>query len=167
MSDVTFWDDDGGSPQQESNGMRALREKAEADSRRLQELHDMVGTLSTELNRERVEKVITSKGFDPSVAGLLLDAKVEPTPAAVEAFLTKHAALLVKPVSSVDQGEPTTTGQAAPVSTVPTGEQAALAAQAAAAAGSTPQLGIDAVDTKLKSFDSADELMAFIKGSGL
>lgn len=162
MSDM-FWEDNGQAQGQESNAMKVLREKAEADSKRLNEMADQVATLTSALNAERVEKVVTSKGYDSSVVAMLTDAGLDPTPQAIEAFLTKHGDKLAKPGAA---GEPNGTTDAAGGDVVPADEQAALSAMAAGAAGAVPQVGMSALESKIKGFSNADDLMKFLQSQG-
>lgn len=164
MSDM-FWENDGsnGEPPRESNAMRALREKAEADSKAIAELRDMVGELTKELSAGKVEKVVTSKGFDPGLAEIAKTV-VGSDPQAVEAWLKDNEKLFAKPAaaaSALEGQEPTgDTGeeQSGEGSVVPADEQAALAAHAAAAQGSTPAKGLEAVVSSMSQAQSAEDV---------
>jgi hypothetical protein len=166
MSDM-FWEDDGGQTARpaESNGMRVLREKAEADSKRLNEMADQIATLTSSLNAERVEKVVTSKGYDPAVVAALTEAGLPADPQAVSAFLEKHGNLFAKASGVTD--EQTGTGAATGESVVPGDEQAAMQAQAAAAAGAQSTTGMSALENQMRGATSVDELMKVIQSSGL
>lgn len=163
MSDM-FWENDGSNGEQprESNAMRALREKAEADSKAIAELRDMVGTLTQELSAGKVEKVVTSKGFDPGLAEIAKTV-VGSDPQAVETWLKDNEKLFAKAAAapSAEDQEPTgDTGeeQSGEGSVVPADEQAALAAHAAAAQGSTPAKGLEAVVSSMSQAQSADDV---------
>jgi hypothetical protein len=93
---------------------------------------------------------------------MLTDAGLDPTPQAIEAFLTKHGDKLAKRGA----GEPNGTTDAAGGDVVPADEQAALSAMAAGAAGATPQAGLQALESQIKGFGNADDLMKFLKAQG-
>lgn len=152
MSDM-FTEYDG----QESNAMRVLREKAEADSRALNEMRETVSQLSKELSTTRVEKVVTSKGYDPGVAALAVAGGAS-TPEAVEAWLNDNGKFLAKTVSQEPTEEPE--GEKTPESVVPEDERAALAAIAAASQGATPSAGLTPVQSQVTQADSPEAVMA-------
>jgi hypothetical protein len=157
MSDM-FWEDDDSAPR-ESNAMRVLREKAEADSKVIREMAEELKSIRRERDQEKVARVVQSKGLDPKVAALAAAAGVEPSEQAVEAWLGEYGN-----VFAVKSGqEPTGDGgdEQPPASDVPTAEQAALAAFAAAAQDATePAKGLGVLSDKIKSASSPEEVLA-------
>lgn len=148
MSDM-FWEDDDRQPR-ESNAMKALREKAEADSKKITELTEQLQKLSREVSESRVERVVTTKGFDPRVAALAAAAGVEPTDQAVEAWLKEFGDVFVKTTSGQEPAEATGEEQSGE-QVVPDDEQVALAALAAAAQGAEPAKGLAALESQLRT----------------
>ena len=166
MSDM-FWENDTETGR-ESNAMRALREKAEADSKKITELTDAVSKLTEKLNSNEVTKVVSTKGLDPRVAELAKSA-VGTDPQAVEAWLEKNGDLFAKagtPATPGQEPTPESEGEQPPASEVPADEQVALAAFAAAAQGSEPAKGMEALQSKISSVNSPEELAALL-GQGL
>lgn len=162
MSDM-FWEDDNGG-QRESNAMRALREKAEADSKKITDLTEAVSKLTEELHSTKVKDVVTNAGLDPRVADLAKQA-VGTDPQAVEAWLKDNGDLFAKPVGAPAGGsegqEPAgATGEEQPggQSEVPADEQAALAALAAAAQGSEPAKGLEAVANSMSEAKTPEDV---------
>jgi hypothetical protein len=150
-----FWEDDDDAPR-ESNAMRVLREKAEADSKVIREMAEELKGLRAERDQEKVRSVVTSKGLDPKVASLAAAAGVEPNEQAVEAWLADFGDVFAK-AGQEPTGE--TGDEQPPVDEVPADEQAALAAFAAAAQGSEPAKGLAAVETQIKAADSPEAVL--------
>lgn len=165
MSD-TFWDGtDGYEPQgRESNAMKALREKAEADSKTIREQAERLAKLEKAQAIQSLESVVKSKGLDPKVAALAAAQGVEPSEQAVEAFLKDYGDVFVKSGGSEPAGD--SAGEADAGSSVPEGEQQALSAMAAASQGGQAPTGLDAMASKLNSFDNADDLIKFLESQG-
>jgi hypothetical protein len=162
MSD-TFWDGSDGSEYEgrESNAMKALREKAEADSKTIREMSEKLAKLEQAQAVQSLESVVKSKGLDPKVAALAAKAGVDPSEQAVEAFLKDYGDVFVKSGGSEPAGE--SEEEAASGSSVPEGEQQALSAMAAAGQGGAPPTGLSAMASKLDSFDNADDLIKFLE----
>ena len=161
MSDM-FWENDDNGGARESNAMRALREKAEADSKAIAELRDMVGELTKELSAGKVEKVVTSKGLDPAVAEIAQKV-VGTDPQAVEVWLKENEKLFAKPAAGTptpgqEPAGATEEEQPGGESVVRADEQAALAALAAAAQGSTPAKGMEAVATQMSQAKTPEDV---------
>lgn len=156
MSDM-FWEDD--DQPRESNAMRALREKAEADSRKIAELTETVTKLSQEVSATRVEKAVTSKGLPPKVAALAAKAGVGSDPEAVEAFLKEYGDVFAGSTGTEPTGE---SGDEQPPAddVVPADEQVALAAAAAAARGGQPAVGLKATEDKVRAAQTPEEVLA-------
>jgi hypothetical protein len=148
-----FWADDTDEVD-ETNAMRVLREKAEADSKVIREMAERLAKMEkAENDRAALEKV-KAKGLDPKVLDLVPEGKD------LDAFLADYGALLATSSGSTtevedaedveDEGE------------LPADEAATRAAIAGAASGAQPKVGLDAVEAKIESFDNADDLIAFL-----
>lgn len=161
MSDM-FWENEDEAPR-ESNAMKALREKAEADSKTIREMAERLAAMEKRDQEARVASVITSKGLDPKVAALAAAAGVEADEQAVEAWLKDYGDVFARKSGSE---EPTgSTEEQHGESGTPTDEQVALAAMAAAAQGNTPAAGMGVLEQKIQSAESAEDLLKIL-GAG-
>lgn len=159
MSDM-FWEDDTQHQPRESNAMKALREKAEADSKKIAELTEAVNKLTKEVTTSRVEKVVTSKGLSPKVAAIVAAAGVEPTEQAVEAWLKDYGDVFAK-AGGQEPAEATGEEQSGE-QVVSVEDQVALAAMAAAAQGAEPAKGLAALESQISSAKSEAELLKLL-----
>jgi hypothetical protein len=145
------WQDDTDEVQ-ETNAMRVLREKAEADSKVIREMAERLAKMEARENESKVDGLIVAKGLDPKVKDLIpKDTDPEKFLADYGAlFATKQAEAEAEAEGSEDEGE------------VPADEVAARAAVANAASGAAPKAGLDATEAKIKDFDNAEDLLAFL-----
>lgn len=153
MSD-NFWAD-GVDEVEETNAMRVLREKAEADSKVIREMAERLAKMEAKEQRSALEDSLKAKGLDPKVADLI-PAGTDP-----EKFLADYGTLLARKAEATDEvvedGEDDAEGSA-----IPADEAAARAAVAKAASGAQPKAGLDATEAKIKDFDNAEDLLAFL-----
>ena len=156
MSD-NFWNDGDDSDEIETNPMRVLREKAEADSKVIREMADELKEYRRERELDKLAGVAKSKGLDPSVVALATKAGFDANEQGLDGFLKEFGGLITKPA-----GEPEAEGEQPPgeENSVPADEQAALDAMAAASQGSTPAKGLDAVSAQIGQADSPEAVMA-------
>lgn len=155
MSD-NFWAD-GVDEVEETNAMRVLREKAEADSKTIREMAERLAKMEERENATRLDALIVAQGLDPKVKDLI------PKDADPEKFLADYGTLLVRKSTEVtdeatDEGEEGDGGSA-----IPADEAAARAAVSKAASGAQPKAGLDVVEDKIKSFENAEDLLAYLQ----
>lgn len=158
-----FWDGNNGEVQ-ESNAMKALREKADSDSARLKTLEETNSKLLSRINEQDIRAVVESKGLPGKVAKLAAAAGVEPTTEAVEAWVAEYGDVFgIKPADATSQ-EPSGAGAATPAANVSVEEQAALASMAAGASGGTgaPLTGVSAVQAAINSAPDEEALLKLI-----
>lgn len=72
----------------ESGGMKALREKAESDSKRIQELSEKLARLEESGRQASVSTLFESAGANPGISRFY---KGEPTPEAVQTWITENS----------------------------------------------------------------------------
>jgi hypothetical protein len=150
MSDG-FWQDDTDEVP-ETNAMRVLREKAEADSKVIREMAERLAKMEARENESKVDSLITAKGLDPKVKDLI------PKDSDPEKFLADYGALF-----AVKQAEAEAEAEGSEdEGVIPADEAAARAAVAGAASGAAPKAGLDSVEAKLQSFDNPEDLLAFL-----
>lgn len=123
-------------PESDNSTIKALRARAEADSKALEELREQVQTLQKETHQVKVADALKAKGYAPTAAGLYTG-----TPDKLDDWLGTHGAALAK-VSVEGQGqdgEQTPTGP--PASTVPADgqEQMRLMQEAGTSGAAAPQ----------------------------
>lgn len=149
----------------ESGGIKALREKAEADSKRIQELSDKLARLEEQSRKSSVSDLFKAEGVNPQIANLY---RGDPTPEKVQEFLTENAELF-----GIRQGEGNPSHEEADT-TVDSGtsalspeQTAAYQAMQSAGAGVTGQRGND-TDTigAINSANTAEELFAAMQRHG-
>lgn len=150
MSNGYDWQEDN----QETNAMRVLREKAEADSALIREMRDELRAMRDERQRDALSQKVVAKGLDPKVMDLIPEG-TDP-----QKFLDDYADLFKTKVEA-PAGETEVEGEVLPDG-VPADEAAAHAAVAAAARSATPASGADSQAAKIASFDNADDLLAYL-----
>jgi hypothetical protein len=152
-----FWADDTDEVD-ETNAMRVLREKAEADSKVIREMADRLAKMEAKEARSSLEDSLKAKGLDPKVADLI------PKDTDPEKFLADYGALLVR-ASTEGSEESGGEAEGEPEGEVSADEAAARAAIANAASGAQPKAGLDSVAAKLQpgAFDNAEDLLAFLQ----
>lgn len=156
MSNDQFWQDGNDDDSvTETNGMKALREKAESGSKVIREMAERLRKMEEKESRETLEKSLVEKGLDRKVADLI------PEGSDPNEWLKTYGALLKSGVVATED----TSGEELPDG-VSAEDAAALAALSKASAGSTPKVGLDAVEARINSIDNADELLQFLQSQG-
>ena len=148
-----FWAD-GVDEVEETNAMRVLREKAEADSKVIREMAERLAKMEKAENDRAALDKVTAKGLDPKVLDLIPEGKD------VDAFLADYGTLLATKSEVTDEVTDEEEGDEG--SAIPADEAAARAAVAKAASGAQPKAGLDATEAKIKDFDNAEDLLAFL-----
>jgi hypothetical protein len=145
--------------------VKALREKAEADSKRLKEQGDQIAKLSARLAENDLRDVVTSKGLPAKVAKLAAAAGVEPTAEAVEAWVKDYGDVFI--TSGGPTQEPAgQEGAAPPAANVSADEQAALAAMAAAAqGGQAGSAGMSALEAAINGATDEEALLKILQSN--
>ena len=151
MSNGYDWQDE--DAVQETNAMRVLREKAEADSALIREMRDELREMREERLRTKAVEKVTAKGLDPKVLDLIPEGTDPQKFLDDYADLFKSKAEATAPVE--DQVDDLPDG-------VPADEAAAHAAVASAARSATPASGADSQAAKIQSFDNAEDLLAYL-----
>lgn len=159
-----FWEDEGNEPVRESNAMKVLREKAEADSKLIREMSEQLNAMKRESEATKLTSVVTSKGLDPKVAEIVKAAGVEPTEQAVEAWLKDFGDVFVKAPGQEPTGD--AGAEQPPASAVPDGEQEALAAMAAAAQGAVPAKGLEGIEAQINAATDIESLLKVLGAQG-
>lgn len=152
-----FWQD-GDDPDevQESNPMRVLREKADADSKVIREMAERLRKMEEKEQRRELADKIVAKGLDPKVAALI------PADKNPDEWLNEYAGLFARPAEV--EAEPSEEEGAGADDSVSAENAAALAAIAASAKGGVPKGGLDAVEAKIKgNWDSQEEFMEYLQ----
>lgn len=146
-----FWQDD---EVEETNAMRVLREKAEADSALIREMRDELSALRKERKEENLDAAIKAKNLDPKVKDLIPDGK------SLEDFLADYGSLLGAQTNeaNTDSEDDGSAGD-----NVPDDEAAARAAVAGAASQAKATAGLDATEAKMNSFDNPEDLIAWLQ----
>lgn len=152
-----FWQD-GDDSIEDSNAMRVLREKAEADSKVIREMAERLAKMEERESRRALEDRLKTKGLDPKVADLI------PKDADPDKWLNDYGTLL----KGASDPQPSAAGPEGDVPDgsddgVPSAEQQFLATAAAAASGAKPPVGLDAVAAKMQEIDDPDALLAFLQ----
>lgn len=152
MSNGYDWDDtDEG---HETPAMRVLREKADADSKVIREMAERLAKMEKAENDRAALAKVKAKGLDPKVLDLVPEGKD------VDAFLADYGSLLAGAAPSAEaEGD----GDGSEGDSVPDDEAAAQAAISGAASGAQPKAGLDATEAKIKEFDNADDLLAYLQ----
>ncbi len=153
MSNYDWQDDTEDDSPQESNAMRVLREKAEADGKVIREMAERLAKMEARDNESKVDGLLKAKNLDPKVKDLI------PKDTDPEKFFADYGALFAtaqaEAEADADEG-----GEDEGV--VPADEVAARAAVAGAASGAAPKVALDSVEAKIGSFDNAEDLLAFL-----
>lgn len=166
------WNDEGqffGTDEQSGsqNPIRALREKAESDSKTIKELKEELAKLRTVTRQTAVADLLKSKGLDPVVAELV-PADVEATPDALEAWYGKYSKVFnpAKATSENEtEGEAQGAGEAeAAGSTVPESEQDALGQMVQAMNQNVAPAAAADLQRKMENAGDLSELLSVIKG---
>lgn len=156
MSNEQFWqdgnDDDNSG---ESNAMRVLREKADADSKVIREMAERLQKMEQKESRNTLEASLKGKGLDLRVADLIPDG-TDP-----DEWLKTYGALLKSGEVATDDTE----GEEIPDG-VSAEDAAALAALSKAGSDATPKVGLDAVEARINSFENEEELLKFLQSQG-
>lgn len=155
MSNGYDWQDDN-EGLEETNAMRVLREKAEADSKTIREMAERLAKMEERENQSRLDALIVAQGLDPKVKDLI------PKDSDPEKFLADYGSLLVRK-SETPPGEGGEEDDGSAGDGVPADEAAAQAAISGAASGAQPKAGLDATEAKIQSFDNAEDLLAFLQ----
>ncbi len=138
----------------ESNAMRVLREKAEADSALIREMRDELATMRVERQKVEAAKVAKDLGVDPGVLGLVPDG-TDPTE-----WLKANAALFAK---AGETANPEVTDEPeAPVSTIPDDEAAAHEAITSSAREAQPPVGLNSLTSAIAAADSPEAIAALL-----
>ena len=155
-----YEDDNDNSGTSESNAMRVLREKAEADSKLIREMSEELKEYRRERELDKLTGVAKSKGLDPSVVALATKAGYDPNEQGLDGFLKDFGGLIAKPA-----GEPEAEGEQLPGAddSVPAEEAAALEAMAAASQSAVPAKGIAALEAQMSSINDPDEFIKFLQ----
>lgn len=163
MSD-NFWNDGIESNEtEETNPMRVLREKAEADSRLIREMSEQIAALAARVAADDMAKTVESKKLPPKVAALAKAAGVKDQ-AGLDTFLSEYGDVFAAPSSGT-----TAPGDEQPPEVedgVPAEEQGALSTMAAASQGATPVTGLEAVEAKMQEIDDPEEFLKFLQSQG-
>lgn len=146
----------------ESGGMKALREKAEADSKRIQELSEKLARLEESRRRDSVGDLFKAAGVNPGAAKFY---NGEPDPEKIQAWVTENSEIL-----SLRQGEGIPSheeAQTTPTPPVVTFEQqqAFLRMQNAGIDG-TPADNHTEVMGSLNSAENMEDLLAAMQRHG-
>ena len=168
MSDT--WNDDGqffnggagGTNDSQDNPIRALREKAENDSRTIKELRDELAKIKDAQRTTAVADLLKSKGLDPIVADLV-PKDVEASPAALEEWYSKYGKAFAPATAESGEGQESGgEGDPAGTGSVPEGEQDALSELLSSVQQRvTPAAAAD-LARKMQNAGSQEELLALI-----
>lgn len=169
--DFGFEDDDvygAGSTNQahgQSNAVKALREKAEADSKKIGELTEMVNRLQEGDRRARITNVLEQKGVNPKVAQFY---KGDAEPEQINTWLAENADVFGLQRSqevSHQEAESTPHAQVAPAPVSLADQQAFLRMQAASIDGVPPSNENEIVGS-LNAATSMEELLSAMQRHG-
>lgn len=138
----------------ETNAMRALREKAEADSKTIREMAERLQKMEEKQSRADLVSTITEKGLDAKVVDLI-PKDVDPGE-----WLKNYEGLFAK--ATAGNSEPLAEEQEVPDG-VPADEAALMATAASAASGGKATTGLKAVEDKIQSFDNQEDLLAYLQ----
>jgi hypothetical protein len=140
----------------ETNAMRVLREKAEADSALIRE---ELTNMRQERQKAEATKVAKDLGVDPSALALA------PADADPVKWLQDNAKLFAK-ATPVGEADPVTQNGEdspdAPVSTIPEAEAEAHAAIAESAREAQPPVGLNSLTSAIASADSPEAVAALL-----
>ncbi len=152
----------GGDGQQESNAMKILREKAEADSKRIEALESQLTQYAEQNRRAAVSSLIEQKGLNPAVAKFY---NGDPDPDKVNAWVAENASLFggASPTGTGSQ-EGTPNPPAPPV--VPEDMQQAFLRMQMAGVDGVPPSNNGEINNALRSATDADELFAVMRQHG-
>lgn len=143
----------------ETNAMRVLREKAEADSALIREMRDELSTMRQDRQKDAATKVARDLGVDPGVLSL---APADADPAK---WLKDNAALFAKAAPVGGEGQPVQEAEVesdAPVSTIPDDEAAAHEAIASSAREAQAPVGLNSLTSAIAAADSPEAVAALL-----
>lgn len=158
-----YEDNDDNNGASESNAMRVLREKAEADSKLIREMSEELKEYRRERELDKLTGVAKSKGLDPSVVALATKAGYEANEQGLDGFLKDFGGLITKPAEgSETEGEQPLGDE----TTVSAEEQAALGTMAAASQSATPAKGIAALEAQIMGATDEEALLKILQSNG-
>lgn len=157
----------GGDGQQETNAMKILREKAEADSKRIEALESQLKLVSEQNRTAAVSSLIEQKGLNPAVAKFYTG---DADPDKVNAWVAENASLFggVSPTETGSQeGTPNPPAPVAQTPSVLTPEMQAafLRMQTAGVDGIPPSNGAE-INGQLRAATNEEELFAALRQHG-
>lgn len=158
-----FWNDGDDSDEvTETNAMKVLREKAEADSQRIREMSEQIQKLLDRDAQRELDSVVKEKTLPPKVVALAKAAGVKDSEG-LNTFLTEYGDVFATAGSgTTDEGDQLPGSDDG----VPADEQGALSTMAGAAAGSVPAKGLEAVEASIKNAESAEDLLKVLGVQG-
>lgn len=153
-------------PQPESGGIKALRQKAEADSKALKEMKDQLAVLQAENQQAKVAEKLRQAGYDPGAA-----AFYQGEPTGVDDWLKTHGSLLAKPSGAPEQGagqEGTEQPQGPPATSVtPEGQEQMQRMQEAGTQGvAAPQGSDKELAAAIAACQNEEEFAKLMKSHG-
>lgn len=154
-----YEDDNDNNGAGESNAMRVLREKAEADSKLIREMSEELKEYRRERELDKLTNVAKSKGLDPSVVALATKAGYDPNEQGLDGFLKDFGGLITKPAEPEAEGEQPPGEE----TTLSAEEQAALGTMAAASQSAVPAKGIAALEAQMSAIQDPDEFIKFLQ----
>jgi hypothetical protein len=152
----------GGDGQQETNAMKALREKAEADSKRIADLEAQLSKISEQNRRAAVSSLIEQKGLNPQVAKFY---NGDPDPDKVNAWVAENASLFGGASPEGTGSQEGTPNPPAPPAVPEDMQQAFLRMQMAGVDGVPPSNNAE-INGALRSATDADELFTVLRNHG-
>lgn len=153
-------------PAQKDNPIKALREKAKADSGKIKELQEKL-SLFEKRDRERtVAEVLRSKGLDAKLAGLVPEG-VEATSEAVEAFFKPYEDVFRPKAEHAEEEK-----KEEPTPVTPAVSQEDMQAyqrvlQAGGGNSQPPATGMEAIAQGIANAQSPEELGEFLRNARL
>lgn len=111
MSNDNYWDDendDNAGNGEPSEAIKALRRKAKADAKTIEELTAKFDAMSKAQRESTVKSVLDKKGINPKMARLILKDVDDVTEESLEAWLTENADIIpgtTKPSLTADEQE--------------------------------------------------------------
>lgn len=147
-----------------SNAMKALREKAEADSKRIAELSDMVNKLTTEHRISSVGSLFEQRGVSPKVAKFY-DGDADA--AQVDAWIQENSDVFgFQGAQAVAHQEVDPTPSPAAPPAVSLADQEAFLRMQSMSIDGTPAANNDEVVGALNSAQSMEDLLAAMQRHG-
>lgn len=158
-----YWNDgDDSDDGSETNGMKVLREKAEADSTRIREMSEQIQKLLDRDAQRELDSVVKEKSLPPKLLALAKKAGVTDTEG-LNTFLTEYGDVFATAGSgTTDEGDQLPGSDDG----VPADEQDALSTMAGASAGSVPAKGLEATEASIKNAESAEDLLKILGVTG-